>query len=62
MPLVSQHNYMVNSFVEDITALAGGYRDRETNLNRWGNFLLTVFIVLAGAVDCGVRQDTRGLT
>ena len=27
-----------------------------------GNFLLTVFIVLAGTVDCRVRQDTRGLT
>lgn len=62
MPLVSQHNYMVNSFAEDITNLAGGYSDRETNLNRRGNFLLTLFIVLAGTVDCRVRQDTRGLT
>lgn len=50
MPLVTQHNYMVNSVVEDITVLAGEYSDRETNLNRWGNFLLTVFIVLDGAV------------
>lgn len=41
-------HYMVHSVAEDITTLAGGYTD--TNLNRLGNFLLAVFIVLDGAV------------
>lgn len=43
-------HYMVHSVAEDITTLAGGYSNTDTNLNRLGNFLLAVFIVLDGAV------------